>query len=144
MLLQCERDLRGRPMKTVRFAALVLLLTSCKVRHFECETQPSAGNTERGCLPSHAKPEAMCRAGCFSQDMAYCFFSSRSAIDMAVRGAPLSAGQRWSPSEVNQNCCPTLAECASWRMAVGTGTNVQPPVKSECLAVTAKEATKDP
>jgi hypothetical protein len=118
-------------------------------RHFECESHPQFGNAERGCLPSDGdgKHEAWCKSGggCFSQDIAYCFFVSRSRAVLLVRGAPLPPpGQNWSTTEVGQDCLATPAECDSFRMGVGTGSGGQPPVKAPCMPIPGREASNDP
>lgn len=115
-------------------------------RHFECETQPSFGNEERGCLPSDyvRGTTGLCKLGCFSRDAAFCFFVSRSAGEMAARGTPVPDGLRWSPTVVGQDCFASQKECDSFRSHFGSGTFGQPPIKAACILVPANEASGDP
>lgn len=115
-------------------------------RHFECESRPSMGDSTRSCVPSDVTHETMCKrgGGCFSQDQAFCFFHSRSAAEMLARATPLPAEQRWSPTEVGQDCLATQAECTESREMLGKGTSGQPPVKSPCIQIPIREASSDP
>lgn len=128
-------------MKIVLAATMVaILLGGCKQK-FTCDVHPLMGEPERLCCSSCFHPKET-----FKTDHAYCFRYSRSRVDVALskqrpnddrsiddllKEVPPYSGA-WSVL-VQSVCFPTMEECVSFHDGVGTGSNGQPPVKSDCL-----------
>jgi hypothetical protein len=104
------------------------------------------GAPERNCYPQSARMAgSICKDdGCFATEAAFCFFASRSASEMAAMGTPLPRGTPWSTTAISQRCFASLDECSGYRNGLGTGTGGQPPTKSECIKVAAREAVSEP